>query len=819
MTANLAFNPFKRLLLLLLIPIAALGQNIGEEPQRQMPTGSIEGQVVDRDTQAPLPGANILVRGTTMGAMSNAYGRFVIRRLPVGSCVLECRYIGYNTQTLTDIIIRPERTTPVRVALQVSAVTAGEVTVKAGFFPASDDHPLSLTAFSFEEIRRAPGAAGDISRIIQGLPSLAKVNDQANPLIVRGGSPIENAFYIDGIEVPNINHFPTQGASSGPIGMIQVDFIQDARFHAGGFSAAWGDRLSSILDISFREGGREHLEGQLDLSYAGFGGAVEGPLPAGKGSWMAAVRRSYLDLAVRAFDVGSTVAPRYGDYQGKVVWDISPRHRLSLLALWGDDHNNPDREAAVANKMIYYGRQKLLQGTAGLSWRALWGRRGYSQTALFWNHAAYAEDLNDTNSGLSLLRNRSHEEAAALRNFNHLRLSPRLSIAFGAEVRGLRSRYDNRYPAAAAIPVASAAWAVPSCSSAMTSLAAASSPATTASTAAAAAPGTGTAPDGSTSPLRLNTRLTGVKAGFFVQHSVKPATSVTAIFGVRADWFSRSGRSTISPRASLAWEINPLTRLSASAGLFRQTLPTLLLAQQPEKKLDDLRSLHYIAGIERLLSADTRLTIEVYQKKSSHFPIAQDEPALFLVDEIIYSYGFYQLHSDVSSSGQALSRGLEVTVQKKMAKNLYGLASATWFRTLYRGADRIWRDRIYDNRGIVAMEGGYRPGRGWDLSLRWIYAGGAPYTPVDAAASALAHNTVYDTARINTERYPAYHSLNLRADRRFTFASSNLVAYLNVWNGYNRRNVAGYFWNEAERKVDTVFQFGLLPVIGLEYEF
>ncbi len=521
--------------LLLTLSIIAPGWS-----QKAEHAGTIKGVVLDRETQAPLAGANILVMQSSLGAVSNLDGEFLIQRVPVGSYILQCRFIGYEKQTVPDIIVRPQRTTSVRMELKISAIAAGDVTVKAGYFAEEEEHPLSLASFSFEEIRRAPGAAGDISRIIQGLPSLAKVNDQANPLIVRGGSPMENAFYIDQIEVPNINHFPTQGASSGPIGMVQVDFIQDARFHAGGFSAAWGDRLSSILDITFREGSRERVEGQLDLNFAGFGGALEGPLPRGKGAWMFAVRRSYLDLVINAFDVGSTVAPHYGDYQGKIVWDAHPQHRISLLALWGDDHNNPDLEAARTNKMLYYGNQDLYQKTTGMQWRALWGSAGYSKTALSYSSGDYAEDFSDTNSGLRLMRNRSQEGTLSLRNLNHFRLGSRHSLEFGLELRALKNEYDNRYEAH-----------------------------------------TGTL-GGSVPALAMKKSLSGEKTGIFVQYIAKPAARLTATLGLRGDYFSTTGQRSFSPRLSLAWEANALTKFSAAYGVFHQALPALLLAQQPD---------------------------------------------------------------------------------------------------------------------------------------------------------------------------------------------------------------------------------------------
>ena len=158
-------------------------------------------------------------------------------------------------------------------------------------------------------------------------------------------------------------------------------------------------------------------------------------------------------------------------------------------------------------------------------------------------------------------------------------------------------------------------------------------------------------------------------------------------------------------------------------------------------------------------------------------------------------------------------------IQKKLAKDFYGLASATFFRSRYKGGDQVWRNRNYDNRVAFSFEGGYKLNRKWELSLRWIYAGGVPYTPFDFEKSKANHRAVYDEAQINEVRYPDYHSMNLRFDRRFNFSNSNLVFYLSAWNVYNRNNIANYFWNDKEQKQDQVYQWQLLPIFGLEFEF
>ena len=183
--------------------------------------------------------------------------------------------------------------------MMASALETDEIVVHAGYFQKSNKQANSSTEFSYEEIRRAPGSTGDVSCNLMTLPSIAKVNDQRNNLIVRGGNPIENTFYIDNIEIPNINHFPNQGSSGGPIGLVNVDFIQDVTFFSGGFWLVYGDKLFSIMDISFRKGNRSEFDGQLGLNFAGFGGAAEGPMFKDKGSWLFSARRSYLDFWLR----------------------------------------------------------------------------------------------------------------------------------------------------------------------------------------------------------------------------------------------------------------------------------------------------------------------------------------------------------------------------------------------------------------------------------------------------------------------------------------------------------------------------------------
>jgi hypothetical protein len=246
----------------------------------------------------------------------------------------------------------------------------------------------------------------------------------------------------------------------------------------------------------------------------------------------------------------------------------------------------------------------------------------------------------------------------------------------------------------------------------------------------------------------------------------------------------------------------------------------VLLAQNAEnRQARDPRAIHYVLGLSHMLTDYSKLSVELFHKEYTDSPIDPDEPSLFLVDELFYRYGFYTQHAELSDSGRARATGVEVTLQKRLARDFYGLVSAAYSRARYQGSDRVWRNRVFDNRVVFGIEGGYKPSNSWELSARWIFAGGAPYTPLDVGRSAELHRAVLDADRINEDRYPHYHSLNVRFDRRFHFSGSNLIFYLSVWNAYNRKNVAAYYWNEIEGATDTIYQWSALPIFGLEFEF
>jgi len=253
--------------------------------------------------------------------------------------------------------------------------------------------------------------------------------------------------------------------------------------------------------------------------------------------------------------------------------------------------------------------------------------------------------------------------------------------------------------------------------------------------------------------------------------------------------------------------------------MFYQHLPLILLYQsENHRELKDPVAYHIVLGWRHLLTDSTLLTIEAYDKEYHHLPLDPVQPSLFIFDELFYR-GFFTNHVTLLDTGRARSTGVEIMIQKKLAEKIYGVISASYFCARYRDLEGVWRNRVYDNRYIFAVEGGYKPTNSLEFGVKWNYAGGAPYTPFDVEASLAVNSAVFDETRINGARLPAYHSLNIRFDKRFYFGSSNLTIYLSLWNVFNKKNIISYYWNTIEKKPDKFWGWGLLPALGIEFEF
>ena len=747
----------------LLLALPAHGQGLGE----------IRGEILDRATQQPLPGAGVRVLGTERGAMADGRGRFALPGIPAGVHRLRISMIGYADIVRTDVVVRPRRVTDLELELDAEVMDLGEETVVvADYFSDAAGEAVGGVSFSYEEVRRSPGSAGDVSRLLQAMPSVNMNTDERNDLIVRGGSPTENLVLVDHIEIPNINHFPTQGASGGPIGLLNTDLIEDAAFYAGGFSAAYGDRLSSVMLVDLREGNREEIDGEVQLGMAGAGLLLEGPLPAGRGSWIASGRRSYLDLIVDA--IGTGAVPRYSDLQGKLSWDPSSRHRLSLLGIAGfsaidfvpgDTDADEDFVVSETDQLV-----------AGAGWRWLWSRRGFARTSLTFSFADFGIDVLDGRTRDELFLNSSQERAILLRS------DVTWSSAAGGEWRGgITGRREfsdfSLFSASRTNRVNEV-----------------------------------------TGELRVGEGVASSKLAAYLAYDRPLPGGVTAGAGLRWEYFDYTGEMDLSPRLSLRWQIDALTSLSAAWGLYHQNLPTSLLVQHPDnRRLDSPRAVHYVLGLRRRLTENTLFTLEGYLKRYRNLPFDPDDPTVSVVDAFA-DFGT-PAPGRLVGGGRAESRGVEAMIQKKLVRKLYGTVSYAYGRSRYTDLTGRERNRSFDNRHLASLILGYRHGETREYSLRWRFAGGRPCTPIDESESARQGTGIVQRHRINALRLPPYHRLDLRFDHRQHFGRFNLVSFFTVLNVYDRANLYHHFWDSDDNRTGRIYQWSRIPVGGFELEF
>ena len=736
------------------------------------PTGRIAGTLASSGTMEPVVGAFVVLEGTLLGGISDGQGAYRIENVPVGSYSLRVSPVGHEPQVKADVIVRPGRLTTVDFVLASAPIAGGTITVRPSYFPGDEQGAGSGFSLSGEEVRRSPGSAGDVVRVIAGLPSVSRVDQQYNGLAVRGGNPFETGFYIDNMEIANINHFPRQGTSGGGLSVVNVDLLSDVTFSAGGFSPVYGDRLSSIMELKLRSGNREEFDGQLDFGMAGAGAVLEGPLSQGTGSWLASARHSWVGLLAEIADIDAV--PTYSDYLVKVELDPSASHRLCFLGMGALDHVDYPLESAWEDGNPNYGVTESESMLAGVDWRWLWPGNGYSRTSLSYQRIHYGGDYRKTRSGEPEALQDSRERAVRLRNVNTWLATGGMELVFGADLSQRFDSFQNHY------------WADTNWSGEPLP------------------------------PLYIQENRDEFSGGLFGTVAMKVLPRLTTEIGIRAD-FGR--RTYLSPRGAVYFRPGENTTISGSAGIYRQRLPGVILARDPAfESLDDPMAVHMVLGWRQLLGESTRLLVEAYRKEYRRFPYDPDQPGFFALDGLSSEQDLYGFGT-LESGARARSAGIEASLQKRLARGLYGLVSGAWSFSSYRSPGEEWRNRIFDNRFVLGVEGGYKLDERWEVSARWDYAGGRPHTPLDMAASMEYNRTILDTERINDARLPASHSLNLRVDRRFHFSGTNLTTYASVWNVYNRRNVAAVYWNSITGNPDTMLQWGLMPVVGLEYEF
>lgn len=756
---------FTLLMLLLLIVSGTYAQTT---------KGIISGKVVDEVSKEPIPGVNVQVVGSTSGASTNLDGEFRISNLEIGTYQIRVSAVGYNTIIKSDVIVNSAKPADLLIKLTTSLIEFNEITVRSDYFEMDPSEIGGVTNLSYEEIRRTPGGFEDVVRALSILPGVAQASAGRNDLIVRGGAPSENLYTIDGLVVPNINHFGSQGATGGPLSFINLDFVRETSFSSGGFSSLYGDKLSSVLTIDLKDGRNDRLGGKGTIAASQFGFNLEGPVGQ-KGNFIFSARRSYLDFIFNA--AGFNFVPEYYDALTKLSFDLDSKNRISYLFIGAFDNvkfNNKDSEDLYENSRILGSNQNTY--VTGLSFRHLF-EKGFWNFSLSRNFTDFDSSQRDTLLNPIFL-NKSREGENELKADLIYKLSSESELNLGASAKLIKFSTDIKLPNFT------------------------------------------TTFGERLSITSLNTEKNFTKLGFYGQYSNTMFNKLRINVGLRGDYFSGINTGFYSsPRFAIAYMFSDLASVNFSAGVYYQSPSYIwLVADEQNKNLKAVRVNQFVLGYERRLQDDIRLKVEGFYKDYLNYPASVLRPYLVLAntgagfggsDENFASFGLEKL----VSSGSGEVHGVELSIQKKSSDTpLYGIFSATWSESKFKALDGISRSGSFDQNWIVNLTAGYIFNKKWEASMKFRFASGNPYTPFNKDGTQSASN-------YNSNRFKSVHSLDLRVDRRWDFEGWALITYIDIQNVYNNKNTNTIRWDYRKGEIDNQSSIGLLPSIGVSMEF
>lgn len=734
------------------------------------PVHQVKGTVIDKSSRQPLEFINVMIVGLNKGGVTNAEGKFSIGQVPPGIYRLQASAIGYKTVTTPEYILST-RDLHIQIEMEENQTELEGVTVTASPFRRDIESPVSLRIIGLQEIEKSPGANRDISRIVQSYPGVAfSPIGYRNDLIVRGGSPSENRFYLDGVEIPNINHFSTQGASGGPVGILNADLIREVNFYTGAFPTDKGNALSSVLDFKLRDGDMERNSLKATLGASEVSLASNGHLGK-KTSYLVSVRQSYLQFL---FDMlGLPFLPTFTDAQFKLKTRFDARNELTVLGLGSIDKMKLNTKADDEdNEYILSYLPKIQQETftLGAVYRHYAGAHVQSVVAShsYLNNRNTKYQQNDESDPEHLmLRLRSTEQNTQLRlenssSFRNWKVTVGTSLDY--------SQYSNTTFQKVYTDRAQT--------------------------------------------FDYHTYLGIMRWGLF---GTVNYTSIderfTASLGLRADANNYSAAmkdlsDQLSPRLSLSYQLTEHWSLSGNAGLYYQLPPYTALGFKNNNGLyANKYALRYMQVSQGSVGLNWRkgdtfeVSVEGFYKDYDKIPLSVADGIPLTCKGNDYGVIGNEL---LTSTAQGRSYGAELLLKWLVAKKLNLASSFTLFKSEYRtDKESEYIASAWDNRFIFNLRGTYNLPRHWSVGMKVSCIGGAPYTPYDADKSSLvtAWNAqgkpYYDYTRYNEERLPAFTQVDIRIDKTFYLKRCMLGFYIDL------QNIAGSKLKQADVLMST----------------
>jgi len=772
----------------------------------------VKGTIIDQQSEMPLIGATVewLNETETVGAITDIDGNFRLEGISLGRQVFKVSYLGYESTTIPNVVVTAGKEVVLDLALQESIEQLDEVVVVANVDKDKAQNELatiSARQFSVEEVNRYSGGRGDVARLATNFAGVSTADDSRNDIVIRGNSPTGVLWRMEGIPIPNPNHFATLGTTGGPVSALNSNMLKNSDFLTAAFPAEYGNALASVFDIGLRDGNKDNHEFMLQMgAFTGLEGTAEGPLSKnGKASYALAVRYGLVGLFGGA---GTSAVPNYSDVTFKINSGMTKAGQFTLFGIGGtsdieflhDDIDEDDLFAAPDEDAT----AESTFGVVGLKHNLLLGENTYLRTVVA---ASLSKNIFQLTRFFNLDQDDEFTAPYADGDNQETRLSfsTYLNKKFSAKLSGRmgllveNSSYDLSFKDAEF--------------------------------------GQDLDGDGARELETIylfNDNATILQP--FIQTQYRLNAKWTLNAGVHAQYLTLNETFAVEPRLAINWDVANKHRISIGYGLHHQTQPLPILLSVSEdangeevtsnEDLKFTRSHHYVLGYDFKFAPGWRLKVETYYQDISRVPV-DPFPSSFSILNEGADFGFSNGKVNLTNDGSGTNYGVEVTVEKFFSNGYYGLLTASVYESTYKGSDGIERNTGFNNTYVLNILGGKEWKMGKDkrnaftIDTKLTTAGGRRFTPVDLEASQQEGFEVEQEELAFSERYDPYFRLDLKLGMQFNSKKKKISHrfFIDLQNVLDTDNVFVNRYNRQTNEVNTVNQTGFFPDFLYRLEF